>query len=94
MMLKKKNFWTRLKTIFIPRIPRTTRKNRTSPQNGRIKIFLFENINILTELTNFKSKPKKSQSCVPLMLLLFSTVFHCTAESSNCAKKCITVSFL
>ena len=37
MMLKKKFVWPRLKTIFIPRIPRTTRKNRTSPQNGPIK---------------------------------------------------------
>jgi hypothetical protein len=48
MMLKKKIFGPRLKTIFIPRSPRTTRKNRTSPHNGPIKKFFLLNLNILT----------------------------------------------
>ena len=41
MMLEKKFFWPRLKTIFIPRSPRTTQKNRTSPKNDPIKKFFF-----------------------------------------------------
>jgi hypothetical protein len=40
-MILKKKFLARLNTLFIPRSPRTTRKNRTSPQNGPIKNFFF-----------------------------------------------------
>jgi hypothetical protein len=39
MILKEKKFGPRLKAIFIPRSPKTARKNRTSPQNGPIKFF-------------------------------------------------------
>jgi hypothetical protein len=34
---EKKNFWPILKIFFIPRSPRTTRNNRSSPHNGPIK---------------------------------------------------------
>jgi hypothetical protein len=42
MILEKNIFLPWLKTIFIPRSHKTTRKNRTSPQNGTIKNFFVK----------------------------------------------------
>jgi hypothetical protein len=77
-MKKNKNiFLPNSKSFFILRSPRTTGKNRTSPNNGPIKIFK-EIIQIL------KSKPKKSQSCVPLTFLV-NVTYH--ISNIECQKK-------
>ncbi len=58
------------KNFFVPRSLKTTRKNRTSPNTGTIKKFFhktyFLSITNNEKVQISKSKPKKSQSCVPL----------------------------
>ncbi len=41
MILKIKFFFAYLEIFFIPRSLKTTRNNRSSPQNGPINIFLY-----------------------------------------------------
>jgi len=51
------------KIFFIPRNPKTTRNNRSSPNNGPIKNFLLKSyylcITNIEIVQNSKSKPKK-----------------------------------
>ncbi len=93
---KKKIFLPSSTFFFIPRSPRTTRKNRTSPNNGIIKKFFLSNLNILTYLTKKKRKfqnrsQKNSQSCVPLRLIMpiklaapQTSSFHRSPDSMAC----------
>jgi hypothetical protein len=52
------------KIFFIPRSLKTSRKNRTSPNNGPIKIFFCKILifwhNLKRNITNFKMEAKKN----------------------------------